>query len=263
MISQYHGDVMCFGRSPRTWHKNTKSVAVFFPVAMLFVALLMYGSYYAHQSVMRSQRETIMRAQRARNLLALYVALVCYADDHGGLPPAHTTNRAGRPMHTWRVLLLPYLGEKSLYSQINRNEPWDNTANRRLSGLMPEHYRSPLEAERHGATTSYFAVLGSHAPWWSTGDVKPWEAAGSDEIMLIELVGSKTPWMEPRDLTLEQVLDILRPENGSGVGGRGGEVNYLTVSGKVRTIDPKIDRESLRKLLLGEVGESVKGGRER
>ncbi len=72
-----------------------------------------------------------------------------------------------------------------------------------------------------------------------------------DEIVLIEVVGSKTPWMEPRDPTLEQLLDMLRPESGTTAGGsRAADIMYITVGGNVRTVDPWADRESLRKLLL-------------
>jgi len=117
-------------------------------VALLAAAIWVWGSNCIHQAV--------MRAQRAKNLKTLYVALVYYADKHGGLPPAHTTNGAGKPMHSWRVLLLPYLDRESLYSQINLNEPWDSPANRRFLELMPECYRSPLEAETHGTATNYF-----------------------------------------------------------------------------------------------------------
>lgn len=218
--------------------------AAVFTVALLVAAIWVWGSNSIHQ--------TVMRAQRAKNLKTLYVALVYYADKHGGLPPAHTTNGAGKPMQSWRVLLLPYLDRESLYSQINLNEPWDSPANRRSLELMPEYYRSPLEAETHGTATNYFAVVGPHTPWWSTEHSKPWDTAGSDEIMLIEVVGSKTPWMEPRDPTLEELLDMLRPESGNSVGGsRAADIMYLTVSGDVRTADLKTDRESLRKLFLG------------
>jgi Protein of unknown function (DUF1559) len=181
----------------------------------------------------------------------LSVALVNYAEEHGGLPPAYTTNGTGKPMHSWRVLLLPYLGQESLYSQIDLNEPWDSPANRRLLEQMPEYYRSPLEAETHGTATNYFAVVGSHAPWWSAEHSKPWNTANDDEILLIEVVGSKTPWMEPRDPTIEELLDMLCPESGNSAGvSRPADIMFATTSGAVyRYVNS--DRESLRKLLLG------------
>ncbi len=238
---------MCLGRSPGAWRWTTKVFAaavVVFAVAVLLAGLWAWASHSVHQ--------TVIRAQRARNLKTLDVALAYYADKHSGFPQAHTTDVAGKPMQSWRVLLLPFLDQESLYSQINRNEPWDSPANRRLLGLMPAYYRSPLEVETHGTETNYFAVLGPHAPWWSTKGVKAWEAGNPNAIMLIEVVGSKTPWMKPWDPTLDQLLDILRPESGNSAGGsRAADIMYLTVSGDVRTVDPRTDRKSLRKLFLG------------
>jgi hypothetical protein len=221
------------------------SVAVVFAVVLVFALIFMRGLHSTHQ--------TVVQAQRLKSLRLLDGALWCYADKQGSFPPAHTTNSAGRPRQSWRVLLLPYVDHESLYSQLDLNEPWDSPANRRLLEPMPEYYRSPLEAETHGTATNYFAVLGPHAPWGSSIErVRQWAADAPDEIILIELTGLKTPWMEPRDLTLEQVLDILRPESGRGVsGGRATDIMYLTVGGNLRTVDPKTDRESLRKLFLG------------
>jgi hypothetical protein len=228
--------------------KLTRVLALLLAIAFLVAAIIETKARQHSQQKLKESLESGLR--RVENMNALHGALLRYCSDHGALPPADTTDRTGRRMHSWRVLLLPYLGEQALYSKINLNEPWDSPANRRLSGRMPEYYRSPLEAETHGTTTNYFAVLGPHATWWNGGRVKPWEAGGA--AILIELVGSKTPWMEPWDPTLDELLDMLRPEGGdSPDGNRATDVMYLTVSGDVRTVDPRTDRESMRKLLLG------------
>ncbi len=219
-------------------------------VAMVFAAALLLAAIWAW--VLNSARHKTIQAQRARNLKRLYVALVCYAEKYGGLPPSHTTDAFGKPMHSWRVLLLPFLDRESVYSRIDLNQPWDSPANRRIMEEMPECYRSPLETGPRGTTADYFAVVGPHAPWWSAEQSKPWNTGGSDEVMLIEVVGSKTPWMEPRDPTLEELLDMLRPDRGKSADSScEADIMYLTVSGDVRIVDPKADRESLLKRFLG------------
>jgi hypothetical protein len=101
-----------------------------------------------------------------------------------------------------------------------------------------------METDTHGTTANYFAVLGPRAPWGKNFDGAARRQAGdADQIMLIELPVSETLWMEPWDPTLDQLLDILRPEGGNSAA----EIMYLTVGGDVRTVDPKTDRESLRK----------------
>jgi len=220
-------------------------------VGGVFAVALLMAAFWAWR--MHSAYATVKVANRISNLKMLYVALWYYADKEGSFPVLYTTNGEGRPMQSWRVLLLPYLDQKPLYSQMILNQPWDNPLNRRLLGLMPESYRSPLETEKHGTTTNYLAVLGPHAPWGSSIEsVRRCAARHPAEIMLVEVVGSKTPWMAPRDLTLEDLLDILLPESDNNAGSsRAADIMYLTISGDVRTVERNIDRESLRGLLLG------------
>ena len=43
-------------------------------------------------------------------------------------------------MHSWRVLLLPYLDQLELYNAYRFDEPWDGPNNRLLADRMPRHY---------------------------------------------------------------------------------------------------------------------------
>ena len=43
------------------------------------------------------------------------ITLQDYEQEHGCFPPAYVPDENGRPMHSWRVLSLPYLEEPSLY----------------------------------------------------------------------------------------------------------------------------------------------------
>ena len=81
------------------------------------------------------------------------------------------------------------------------------------------------------------------------------DGSDKDKILVIEVVNSDILWMEPRDLTLEQALDSFRTKQGIGSRHRDG-IHYVTVGGDVRMLDPNIDRESLRKLLVRESPKS-------
>jgi hypothetical protein len=211
--------------------------------AVLLVLLMLWAKH--------STLEAMKYAQRVRNLKAIYVALVYYSDEHGGLPAASSTAEVAGPAHSWRVLLLPFLDRESLYSKVNLNEPWDGQANRQLLGEMPENYRSPMVDDKRSTQANYFAVTGPHAPWWRGKVTKPPTSSGSKEILLVELPGSKTPWMEPYDPTLEELLDMLRPQAGpSGAGVGITEILCITVHGEVKTVSVKTDRESLRNVFL-------------
>src|SRR5437762_9103935 len=43
------------------------------------------------------------------NLRNIGIALYAYHEDYGCFPPAFSVNADGRPMHSWRALLVPYL----------------------------------------------------------------------------------------------------------------------------------------------------------
>jgi hypothetical protein len=76
-------------------------------------------------------------------------ALQAYAQDHGSYPPAALLNRKGQPTVSWRVLILPYLGEKDLYERFDLTKPWDDPVNLRLLREMPAVYlRSDPFADR-------------------------------------------------------------------------------------------------------------------
>ncbi|MDR0706205.1 MAG: DUF1559 domain-containing protein [Planctomycetaceae bacterium] len=52
------------------------------------------------------------------------IALACqaYKDTYGSYPPAFVTDTEGKPLYSWRVLILPFLERKNRIA-INRSEP--------------------------------------------------------------------------------------------------------------------------------------------
>ena len=65
----------------------------------------------------RSARESARRAQCKDNLRQIGLALQSYHDAFGCFPPAAIADKQGRPMLSWRVAILPYLGSAQRYSR--------------------------------------------------------------------------------------------------------------------------------------------------
>jgi hypothetical protein len=63
---------------------------------------------------------------------------------------------------SWRVLLLPLLGEKELFERFRMGEPWDSEHNRKLIPLMPKIYRAPGSKAGEGRT-NYLGAIGPNA----------------------------------------------------------------------------------------------------
>ena len=75
------------------------------------------------------------------NLKLLAIALHNYHDTYGAFPPAYVADASGKPMHSWRVLILPHMEQLALYERYNFNEPWDGPNNILLANEMPDIFR--------------------------------------------------------------------------------------------------------------------------
>ncbi|NOY40358.1 MAG: DUF1559 domain-containing protein [Planctomycetes bacterium] len=99
-----------------------------------------------------------MQLAEAR-LMRIGNAMHKYLGTLGYFPPSTVRGPDGTPWHSWRVLILPYLGqqEHELFRQYDLTKPWDDEHNLKLIAKMPEVYREP-GAEHEGDTHSHFAV---------------------------------------------------------------------------------------------------------
>ena len=70
-------------------------------------------------------------------------------------------NEKGEKLLSWRVHLLPFLGQNQLYQQFKLEEPWDSAHNRQLIEQMPEIFLNPNLALEPGYTT-YLGVTGEN-----------------------------------------------------------------------------------------------------
>jgi prepilin-type processing-associated H-X9-DG protein len=157
-----------------------------------------------------SVHESARRVQCANNLKQIALALQAYHQANGHFPPACIADKNGKPMHSWRVLILPYLDENVLYKAYDFTQPWDGPKNKALLAARPTVYVCPADGSAWATgtiKTSYVAVVGLNAAWAGEKSRKlgdPDFAAGaSNTIMLVEVAGSGIPWTEPRDLSLD------------------------------------------------------------
>ena len=73
----------------------------------------------------------------------------------------------GTPLLSWRVAILPYLGEseKALYGQFKLSEPWDSPHNKALLAKMPKVYAPAIakDGEKDKNVTHYLGFVGKGA----------------------------------------------------------------------------------------------------
>ena len=151
------------------------------------------------------------------NLRQLLLALHIYHDAYGSFPPAYVADENGRPMHSWRVLILPFIEQQALYDQYRFDEPWDGPNNRLLVQQYDGRlFQCPSDSKAGRGETSYVAVTGSGTAWPGEKAVKLSDIADgtSDTILLVEVQHSGIHWMDPRDLDIAQLPLSLNAPRG-------------------------------------------------
>ena len=106
-------------------------------------------------------------------------------------------------MHSWRVLLLPYLGEQELYSQYDFTEPWDGPNNQTLVEKMPETYATPGGSDL--LKTQIVAVVGDGLAWQSCKPttLKSFRDGPENSVHVVAANGYSVSWTSPEDLFID------------------------------------------------------------
>ncbi|MFT5523262.1 MAG: hypothetical protein ACI9G1_000543 [Pirellulaceae bacterium] len=148
------------------------------------------------------------------NLQILAIALHSYQAKWGSFPPAVVSDDDGRPMHSWRVLILPELGWSQLYDQYDFDEPWNGPSNLKLADKMPGIF-SAAQCSSHFANssrqTAYVAVVGPRASWTTGQAIKFGNITDEHErtILLVEMPERPVNWMEPIDVSAAEAARLL------------------------------------------------------
>jgi prepilin-type processing-associated H-X9-DG protein len=161
-------------------------------------------------------------------------------------------------MHSWRVLVLPWLGQKAIYDRYRFDEPWDGPNNRKLHDLIVPCYVCPSRSGQ-GRAPAYVAVIGPRTAWpGATGrrleDVRDETAA---TILMVEVKAPSRHWMDPRDLAFDRMSQVINgPAPSAGLAsGHPGGAQVLFVDGSVRFLKNGLAPGRLRALLTVDGGE--------
>lgn len=127
----------------------------------------------------------------------LQAALEMYHEEHGAFPPTKYQPVAGGPIHSWRVLLLPYTSQDLIerYPDYDFSREWNSPGNLQALGqLAPSH----LRRDGDGETTHYLAI-GDGDDWPSWRPLRSCLISeGEDRFLLFEDPDSEVHWMEPK-----------------------------------------------------------------
>lgn len=143
-----------------------------------------------------------------------------YEERHGRFPAAAIRGKDGKSLMSWRVAILPLIGEDELYKQFHLEEPWDSEHNRKLLPKMPKVYapvRGPAPKEPH--STYYQVFTGFDAPFMRPEARVPLSVPiglnglgpkvsdfsdGLTQTFLIVEASQAVPWTKPADLVYDR-----------------------------------------------------------
>ena len=177
-----------------------------FPLTSLMVGVLVVGGLAGMLGRAVQQAREAARESQCFCIKAIAIALHNYHDVHGSFPPAYVADSTGRPVHSWRVLLLPFLEEGTLYNAYNMAEPWDGPNNRKLLDRRPSVYHCPSRDD-DPSTTSYLAVTGPGTAFPGAGSTKLAEIVDgtSRTVLIAEVSNVEVAWTAPVDLDVRSM----------------------------------------------------------
>lgn len=201
----------------------------------------------------QAAREAARRQTSANNLKQIALAMHNYHADCKRFPPRAIKNADGKPLLSWRVLILPYLGEQKLYDEFRLDEPWDSEHNIKLLDKMPKIFHHPRT--QHPQRTCYLLPIGEGTAF--AGDVDPeMDNIGdglSHTILLLEVNGEQSkPWTMPEDYE----VDWENPLRGLRGTWNGGFMVGL-FDGSIRFISDDVDLNMFKAMLTSASGDAA------
>jgi len=181
-------------------------------------------------------REAARRSQCVNNLKQIALAMHEYESVYRVLPPALTLDPEGKPLLSWRVLLLPYLDQAALYEQFKLDEPWDGPHNKLLLAKMPKVFECPSWPKRGPENSTYQVLIGPGTLFEKAEGIAVNEVRdGMSNTLMVLDTKAPIPWTQPSGL----VFTPNKPIEGLGSNHTGG-FNAVFGDGSVRFIKNSI-----------------------
>jgi hypothetical protein len=196
----------------------------------------------------RTAAQRLVSVNRMKQIL---IAMHNYLDANGHFP-ANVTDKDGKELLSWRVLLLPYIEQDALYKQFKLDEPWDSEHNKKLTAQMPSTYLSGFE--KKGADKTFykgFAGPGALFEPGATIKIANIPDGTSNTIAVVEC-GPPVEWTKPADIPFDPKKKLPKLE--------APYKNVLvtaTCDGAVHTIRSDADEAKLRLLIERADGNPV------
>ena len=208
----------------------------------------------------QAAREAARRMQCSNNLKQVALAMHNYHDTYKSLPPAYTVDENGNKLHSWRTLLLPFMEQSPLYDQIDLDKPWDAPENQHIAETVIPAYACPSDPNLAMPYTNYMVIVGPNTLFEDDQGARFADVTDgtSNTILVVEVEGQQVPWMEPTDLSFEQMQLAINGGTTEPGSHHPGGMQAALADGSVNFIADSIDIDVLRRLITRNDGEPVR-----
>jgi hypothetical protein len=223
---------------------------------LVMVGLALPAIQKVREAAVEKVQGAANRVQAMNNLKQIALAFHMYHDQNGAFPPPVVYSSEGKPLYSWRVLLLPYLEQDQLYRQFKLDEPWDSPNNKPLLVRMPRVFIHPDQGKPGDPyATCYQVFTGGGAifdtdPKASKRTIMSITDGTSNTILVVE-AADLVPWSAPGDVAYSP--DIPLPKFGMGQK----KFNVAMADGSALSLGQDTDERTLRAMITANGGEAV------
>ena len=193
------------------------------------------------------------RGEASKNLRKIAVGFHEYHAANNGFLSSVYVSEQGKK-YSWRIEILPYIGEKDLYDQYRFDEEWNSPHNQKVTSRMPDFFRSDSD-DQDTTNTSWFLLIGPDGAIKPDGPRNIHEISNADgtskTIIAIE-AKRDMHWAKPADI-------LVDPKKGMPMlgGYHEGGFHVAFADASVHFIDEKIDPKLLWSLFTFDGGERI------
>lgn len=203
---------------------------------------------------LRGARGSARRSQSMNNMKQIALAMHNYHDVYKGFPPRYSTDKDGKPLLSWRVLILPFIEQQALYEQFHLDEPWDSEHNIKLAETLVQVYQSPGLGMEGKSLSHYQVATGDNMALDSTKNrgISEIRDGTSNTLLVVEVDNDHASiWTKPDDYE----FDAANPTAGLRVWEDGVLAGFC--DGSVRVLSTALDKKMWKLLFEINDGEIV------
>jgi RNA polymerase sigma factor (sigma-70 family) len=204
-------------------HKSTVlAAAVCTGVALAGAGLVAWQNSQANAAGPAAQEVHEVRDQARRTTInhmkQIMIAFHNYNNVNGHFPPRAIFGADGEPKLSWRVALLPFLGQGALFQKFRLDEPWDSPHNQALVARMPDVYTTPGSPAEDG-TTRIRVFEGPGTMFDGSRGMKIEDMTdGTSNTVAIVAGREGVSWTRPGDLPFAKGKPLPALDDGNGKG---------------------------------------------